>query len=78
MFEAEADYQPYVTDLDFKYASLPPEITLFLSEVMPSAEPVDGHADGSANACDCKSYVSCEAGLTWIVNAYLETTFGRS
>jgi hypothetical protein len=51
-----ADEQPYVTDLDFKYASLPPEITRFLSEVMPVVEPVEGHTDGSANAYDCEPY----------------------
>jgi hypothetical protein len=55
----EADHQPYVTDLDFKYASLPPEITRFLSEVMPAVDSVDGHADGSANAYDCMSFICC-------------------
>jgi hypothetical protein len=44
-----------VTDLDFKYANLPPVITRFLSEVMPVVE-TEGqpHSDGSANAYDCK------------------------
>jgi hypothetical protein len=49
-----------VTDLDFKYANLPPVITRFLSEVMPVVETEgQAHSDGSANAYDCKYSLYC-------------------
>jgi hypothetical protein len=51
-----AEPQPYVTDLDFRHASLPPEIVRFLSEAMPvvEADRLDGQTNGSSNAYDCE------------------------
>lgn len=47
--------QPYITDLDFKYASLPPETVRFLSEFMPATQQDADQTDGSPNAYDCES-----------------------
>jgi len=48
-----------VTELDFQYASLPPETIRFLEEVMPALaedEPdKNGSANGMTKAFDCKS-----------------------
>jgi hypothetical protein len=46
---------------------------------MPVVETVEGqgHADGSANAYDCK-YELHPFKADTVVHAYLETTFGRS
>lgn len=48
--------QPYITELDFKFASLPPETVRFLSEVMPVTEQDPDQSDGSSHAYDCKSH----------------------
>ncbi|EIW72853.1 hypothetical protein TREMEDRAFT_42026 [Tremella mesenterica DSM 1558] len=64
-FRGIAGDKPYITDLDFKLASLPTETIKFLCETIPETQPP---ADGPADASASKRYD---------FYTYLETTFAR-
>ena len=51
-------WQPYVTELDFRYASLPSETIKFLEEAMPVSGGVEGAVvNGDGRCYDCEWHI---------------------